>query len=118
MFLEAVNAMRNQRNLLLFSMVKEKNYEKVIELLSSRVLWDQVIVTRVKGERGLESNELLQLFLRDLSPQMGGCCRMIDDNLEALEYAKSVKGNGTVFCTGSLYLVGELRKIVKGNHND
>ncbi len=117
-FLEAVKAMGNQRKILLFSMVKEKNYEKVIELLSSRVSWDQVIVTRVKGERGLESNELLQLFLRDLSPQMGGRCRMIDDNLEALEYAKSVKGNGTVFCTGSLYLVGELRKIVKGNHND
>ncbi|MBP7320421.1 MAG: bifunctional folylpolyglutamate synthase/dihydrofolate synthase [Lachnospiraceae bacterium] len=117
-FVEAVKAMETPRKILLFSMVKEKNYEKVIDILSSQILWDEVIVTRVKGERGLDSNELLQLFLRDLSPDMGESCRIIDDNGQALEYAKSVKENGTVFCTGSLYLVGELRKIVGGNHND
>ena len=117
-FVEAVKAMESHRKILLFSMVKEKNYEKVIDILSTQIVWDEVIVTRVKGERGLDSNELLQLFLKDLSPQMGNCCRIMDDNQQALDYAKSVKGDGILFCTGSLYLVGELRKILGGNHDD
>lgn len=117
-FVEAVKAMESHRKILLFSMVKEKNYEKVIDILSTQIVWDEVIVTRVKGERGLDSNELLQLFLKDLSPQMGNCYRIMDDNQQALDYAKSVKGDGILFCTGSLYLVGELRKILGGNHDD
>lgn len=117
-FVEAVNAMELPRKILLFSMVKEKNYEKVIRILSSQVQWEHVIVTRVKGERGLDSNELLQLFLEDFPEHMRERCSVIDDNQQALEYAKSIRNGGTIFGTGSLYLVGDLRKLMGGNRND
>lgn len=117
-FVEAVNAMKLRRKILLFSMVKEKNYEDVIAILSSKVDWDQVVVTRVQGDRGLDSNELLQLFLKDLPEEMRNRCRIIDHNQQAFEYAESICHGGTLFCTGSLYLVGDLKKLMGGKTND
>jgi dihydrofolate synthase/folylpolyglutamate synthase len=100
--------------ILLFSMVKEKNYQKVIETLAREVTWAQVIVTKIPDSRGLEPEVLAEEFAR-----YSVHVHPIWDCKEAYTYALNRRENGQkLFCAGSLYLIGELEKITGGKEND
>lgn len=92
---------------LLFSMVREKNYHKVIEILAKEVAWEQVIVTKIPDERGLRPERLKEEFAGH-----GVQAQVIADCGAAYAYALEHKAKGqNLFCAGSLYLIGELEKI-------
>lgn len=112
--IQTVKRMEKRAPLLLFSMVKEKNYHKVIEALAKEVAWGQVIVTKIPDERGLEPEVLAEEFE---GHHVQTC--VIRDCNEAYAYAIDHKAEGqSLFCAGSLYLIGELEKIAGGKKND
>ena len=100
--------------ILLFSMVQEKNYQKVIETLAGEVDWEQVIVTKIPDKRGLEPDILAEEFARHSVH-----VHSIWDYKEAFTYALDRREKGQkLFCAGSLYLIGELEKLAGGEKND
>lgn len=112
-FAESVNSRRKvpDKTVILFSAVKEKDYRKMIECLCKRVKADTYILTTVKSERGIATEELARVFreytdvtiIEKTSPA------------EAFDTALKEKGeNGQVYCLGSLYLVGEIKEIIAG----
>lgn len=112
--IQTVKRLSTTRPILLFSMVKEKNYQKVIETLAREVNWAQVIVTKIPDPRGLEPEVLAEEFAR-----YNVHVRPIRDCKEAYIYALDRRENGQkLFCAGSLYLIGELEKITGGKEND
>jgi len=102
--------MNTTKPVLLFSLLKEKDGNKMVNLLGE-VNWEKVIITRVQGDRGMETAELFQLFQEKLV--LENKCLIIEDNQDAYLYGDGIKGKGTLFCTGSLYLIGDLKKIVE-----
>lgn len=90
---------------LLFSAVKDKDYETMIRTVSESIKPHAVVATQIWGSRVVPAGELAQLF-RDCGCE---CVESRTDIGEAFERAYELKQDGMMFCVGSLYLVGEIK---------
>ena len=94
-------------NILLFSAVQEKNYDEMIECLCKNVDADCFVITHISNKRAADTEELAKIFRKYtnrpviVKPQFE----------EAWEYVLSIKGERTVYCLGSLYLVGMIKEL-------
>ena len=115
-FLDAAEQITNRPGILLFSMVKEKNYAYAAERLLARGDWEEIILKKVAGARGIDSEELRELFEQAVKKHgQTVIITTIEEVDRAYQYALSVKKPGQVlFCAGSLYLIGELERIAGG----
>jgi len=109
-FIQAVKAINSIKPVLLFSLLKEKEGKKIVDLLAKEINWEKIIITRVQSDRGMETAELFRLFQETVKDNK---CVIIEDNREAYQYGDKIKGEGTLFCAGSLYLIGDLKRIVE-----
>ena len=113
-FLDSVALIRPQNPILLFSMVSDKDYEKAIQLLAERGQWEQVIVTTISDKRGIPAEDIARIF-----SHFGQQVVVIEDSRKAYEWALKGKKRGqALFCTGSLYFIGELLEITGGKNSD
>ena len=113
-FLDSVALIRPQNPILLFSMVSDKDYEKAIQLLAERGQWEQVIVTTISDKRGIPAEDIARIF-----SHFGQQAVVIEDSRKAYEWALKGKKRGqALFCTGSLYFIGELLEITGGKNSD
>ncbi len=94
---------------ILFSCVKEKDYEGMIRTICSNITFDSVVVTEVDSDRRVPAEELGQIFRR-YTDQM---VTEISSIQEAFDVALERKDEGILFCVGSLYLVGSLKMIIR-----
>lgn len=108
-FTRTVERFQEERRItLLFSAVKEKDYEQMIQTLCDKIHFEKVFVTQLETPRAAGAEELAELF-RKHSGQKAVCCRSVKD---AFGQALKDKGDGMLFCAGSLYLVGELKELL------
>lgn len=112
-FLEAVRWIQPHHPVLLFSMVRDKDYGEAIRLLAQED-WERIYVTQVRDERGVSARELAEVF-----QSSGKEAVVIADCKEAFLTAREERNQKqTLFCTGSLYFVGELLSLTGGNEDD
>ena len=97
---------------LLFSSVEDKDYEDMIHEILSAIHFRSIVVTQVGGNRQVPAGNLCAVFERQ------GCLNVEahEDIQEAFSRALVLKGeDGMLFCAGSLYLVGEIKRLLKEN---
>ena len=58
--------------LLLFSMVKEKDYHTSVDMLTSEIPWEEMAVTTIPGGRGISFEKLQKLFEEDTDRPVTG----------------------------------------------
>ncbi len=98
-----------ERPILLFSMVKEKDYHKAVAILAREVVWAQVFVTTIPSQRGIPAEELQQIF----DEENGLSVESIPDYRQAFDRVLELQQTGQkVFCTGSLYFIGALKEYL------
>lgn len=98
------------RPLLLFSMVKEKDYHKAVAVLAKEVEWAEVYVATIPSQRGIPAEELQEIF----DQENGRKVISIPDYKQALNQVLAEKREGQmVFCTGSLYFIGALKAYLE-----
>ncbi|MGN0343232.1 MAG: bifunctional folylpolyglutamate synthase/dihydrofolate synthase [Roseburia sp.] len=103
-FIQSVQLLQAKKPILLFSMMREKDYHLSIQALCRQVEWDQVIVTHIDDERGLEPAVMEREFLA-----AGQQVTVKENSTQAYAYGLGQKKEGQMlFCAGSLYLIGEL----------
>ncbi len=113
-FLEAVRQITEESAVLLFAMVKEKDYIRTARLLLAEGNWEEIVVTTVPGNRGAECGVLGEAF-RNCQAQGAGAVKIteIEDRKQAFAHALAVKKPGQkLFCAGSLYLIGALEQMI------
>ncbi len=93
---------------LLFSAVVEKEYEKMIREICEDMRPEFVVVTQVGGARVVPADTLVEVFRRYTNVSVIAKA----DVSEAFSEALARRGDSMLFCAGSLYLVGELKKIL------
>ncbi len=108
-FLESVSldGVQGDRSLL-FSVVKDKDFEKMAEELVGSGLFSRIAITHMQTGRALEPDRLKAVF--DRYP---GCCYSVYDNVTAalLELLRGRRPGGRVYVAGSLYLAGEIKEL-------
>lgn len=94
-----------------FSILKDKDYDYIIEKISS--IADEIVITSVDNPRAFELENLKNIVKEKFLN-----VKKIKDRKEAYEYTKSKAGeNDLVLWCGSLYLVGEILKFENYNKN-
>lgn len=108
-FIETAKQFEEQHDItLLFSAVVEKDYPAMIHRICSNLKFSRVVTTQIDGDRVVPAKELAELFRKN------GCQNVTAREKigEAFEEAYKEKGDGLLFCVGSLYLVGEIKAYV------
>lgn len=94
---------------ILFSAVKDKEYEAMIEMLARRIPAKAYVVTELADERGLPVTELAEIFGKYTKQPVFA----EKDLLMAWERAMAQKEDrGRVYCLGSLYLAGMIKEEI------
>jgi dihydrofolate synthase / folylpolyglutamate synthase len=92
---------------LIFGAMRDKRLEDVAAVLFPAV--DRVVLTRPENLRAASLEDLGKLASRFFAPEK---IHFADSSLEALQAAwKVTKPDGLICVTGSLYLVGEIKRI-------
>ena len=97
---------------LMFSAVNDKEYSSMIKEICDSNIFDEYVITQIEGARCLDVSKIADTFRR----YTDGHVNEEPDVGQAVK--KSVEcfgGNATVICAGSLYLAGEVRKVMLDN---
>lgn len=104
-FVQTVST-RKERKVILFSAVSDKEYKEMIACLCALPDVDCFVVTHLDGERAADVRALADLFTSFTDKPV----IVKESPREAWDYVVSIQGQRTVYCLGSLYLVGMLKK--------
>ena len=97
---------------LLFSAVDDKDYTDMIHTICSRITFRHVVVTSVGGYREVPAERFAKLFAESGATSV----KAVEDIEKAFASALEAKGeDGMLFCVGSLYLVGEIKDVIRRN---
>lgn len=106
-FLESAEEIAGDRKaVLLFSALQDKHPERSISIFAKTKLWKEIIVTGIDNPRAADPSLLAEEFKRRTRTRV--LC--IPNAKEALLQAIEDKKEDLLFCSGSLYLIGELEK--------
>ncbi|MEK6953415.1 MAG: cyanophycin synthetase, partial [Candidatus Micrarchaeota archaeon] len=113
--LEGIFLKRRGKLVLVIGIMADKEYGKMIKLISP--LADGIVFTRTKNDRSAKPEELAKSLGKNPGGKenraTGGNIKIEPDLLAAIAYASRDAGrDGMVLITGSLYLVGEARKLL------
>lgn len=117
-FVESVRALDESERgemVLLFSAVSDKKYDQMIEYLCENLDVKAYVVTQIEDERGVPAEELADVFRR-YTDRPVYCKERLED---AVRTAMNERGEtGEIYCLGSLYLVGMMKKLLAGGAID
>lgn len=117
-FVESVKALDESERgemVLLFSAVSDKKYDQMIEYLCENLDVKAYVVIQIEDERGVPAEELADVFRR-YTDRPVYCKERLED---AVRTAMNERGEtGEIYCLGSLYLVGMMKKLLAGGAID
>ena len=108
-FVNSVNGMyadSTDKAALLFSVVSDKNFEQMISILCGCKVFARIAITVTGGIRHLDKEYISAAFKRHTDIEV----EVYDSAKEAV---LALKSEPMVFCTGSLYLVADIRKVLE-----
>lgn len=107
-FIESVKARGQHRKAVLFSAMQDKDYEGMAACLCKNLDVDYYVVTGILNSRGAGVRELAEVF--------AGYTRQpvvaLDSLTDAWDYVQAHQEGRSIYCLGSLYLVGMLKAMV------
>lgn len=108
--LQMLGADQLEEPVLVFSAAADKKYEKMIEYLCRNVKAKAYIVTEIEDKRRVPASELGHIFRKYTDRKVLVCAALED----AVRRAFEERGGGRVYCLGSLYLAGMVKKLAAG----
>lgn len=125
------SAAQKGRRILLFAVVSDKEYEDMAEIVCREFAPDVLVLTQIDYSRGLDIKLLYKAAYEAwerVDGQMTGSGKWVSDSnrnhdvrvVETVEAAfaevlREKKPEDTVFCAGSLYLIGEIKEVIRRN---
>lgn len=98
---------------ILFSVVEDKDYEEMIACLCQHVEADFYVVTHITDKRAADTEKLADLFHQYTEKPV-----LVQNSLrDAWNYVTSHQGERTIYCLGSLYLVGMVKALIEEESN-
>lgn len=113
--MEYMGQKRGRKIYLLFAVVSDKEYKRMIQELSVKATVSGVCTAGMASGRSTGMEKLVQEFQQHLNCPVWGFHTVE----EAFFHVISLKGeDDLVFCIGSLYLIGEIKQILRRERYD
>lgn len=107
-FIRAASLTSNDK-ILLFTAVKEKDYEHMIADLCKKLTFSKIVVTQLSMPRAVKAEELAVIFRNNTDCPV----EIQTDIKQAFELAvQSREEKSILYCVGSLYLAGAIKAIL------
>lgn len=108
-FLEGLKAVGEQNAVLLFGVNGDKDYEPMIKRIAQSGYFCRIVVTKLSGERSANPKDIAAVFKRytDIEPVITMSVK------EAEKACRKVGGGSRIYAVGSLYLVGEIKELLR-----
>lgn len=115
-FVKTVNQINTTgKKYLLFSAVRDKDYDKMIKIIAENTEFEQIFVTQIEGIRSLRADVIAKEFSKYTDTDIF----VYEDIEEAfVRVCDTKEESDIVFCCGSLYLAGEIKRIIRRKYND
>ncbi|TCL60472.1 dihydrofolate synthase/folylpolyglutamate synthase [Kineothrix alysoides] len=115
-FVQSVSADSCQgKRYMLFSTVSDKDYESMVRILEEKPLFEMAALTRLDSGRAASTEVLRAAFERYGS----GRCEVFAGSRDALEFLMERKEERDyIYIVGSLYLVGEIKALLRRRTDD
>lgn len=97
---------------LMFSAVNDKDYSSMIKEICDSNIFDEYVITQIEGARCLDVSKIADTFRRYTDEHVN---EETDVGQAVKKSVECFGGNATVICAGSLYLAGEVRKVMLDN---
>lgn len=109
-FIEAAGDLKTEgKRYLLFGVVKEKSFDRMIAMLTESIPWDMVYVTELDTPRSAAADELRHIFEEHGMMRV----RSFSEAAQAFDSAAAgMEAGDRLYIAGSLYLAGEIKKII------
>ena len=97
---------------LLFGVVRDKDYEAMVKELAVSGCFERVAIAHLQTDRGVETDKLSKLFADCFDCQY----EFYENAADALRALLESRGNRErIYVAGSLYLVGEIKELLKND---
>ena len=103
------------KRFLLFSMVREKQYKAVMDMLAASGLFDEIGVAAIQDKRALPLRELAD-YLRQYTGLKIREFERLEDAVR--DFTVRRKAEDKVYIVGSLYLAGEVKALLRRPSHD
>ena len=118
-FLQSVSASAEEtkkgKRLLLFGVVADKQYDKMIGRIAASDLFSHIAVTVLASDRSASIDKLKVAWAQYKTAD----CSFHESAEEAFHYIQSIqKEADTIYIAGSLYLVGQIKTLVRRTPDD
>lgn len=111
----AIRKLYHKRDItILFSAAKDKAHDKMLRELCQTFPIKAVVGVSYSGDRSMPIEEIK----RELESYANCPVFLCDTVKEAFETALSQKGDGLLFAAGSLYLIGEIKDVIRRQYHD
>lgn len=112
--IQTVKEMEQKKFLLLFSAVREKAYERMLEDICAQMPFEEMVVTQLENSRAVPIGQL-EAEVRCHTNKPVTAIASVE---EAFSYCRRKKEDAVLLCFGSLYLAGAVKEIIRRNQND
>ena len=123
-FTESLSRLYGGREIsLLFAVAGDKDYRPMIDALCESLNLSRVYVTSLNSKRGIKAEHIADIFKEYLGihHKKDNCVVVYDDSIKDIftQAYEAVKNTDeTLFCVGSLYLIGSIKEMAKEVLND
>lgn len=101
-----------KKKILIFAVVKDKDYDTMIKTLAEKLSFEKIIVAGVANKRKAPVSFIADRFETYTGRGVDACDSISEAMERAFEYRKQIP-DSAIYCVGSLYLVGEVKKWMK-----
>ncbi|MFI3200332.1 MAG: Mur ligase family protein [Eubacteriales bacterium] len=109
-FIETIRLKNRNENVLLFAVVDDKDYERMVQAIAESTLFEKVLVSDLDTKRGMKSKAIADIFQR-YGFQNVVAMESIEEAFK--ECCKLQQEDKNIYIVGSLYLVGTIKTILE-----
>lgn len=108
-FLTGLSAGPEKGALLLFGVNGDKDYEPMIKRMAESGYFNRIVITRLAGARSALPEEIAEVFRRYTEIDI----ILTNSVKDAVDKCRDLSSGGRIYAVGSLYLVGEIKELVR-----
>lgn len=108
-FLDGLAASNVKDAVLLFGVNGDKDYEPMIERMAESGFFDRIVVTKLIGARSALPEVIAEQFSKYTDSEI----ILTNSVKDAVVKCRDLTGGGRIYAVGSLYLVGEIKELVR-----